>query len=418
MSFFIQSLYVVIPVFVFLIIIEEIASRYIGGAVNRATDVISSLGSGITNITKDGMKFSIVLVSYSFFLDHLELYKLEPLWASVLLAILVQDFSGYWLHRLNHRVNIFWNRHVIHHSSEEFNLACALRQSISETVHFGAILMIPAAIFGVPAKIFGFLAPIHLFMQFWYHTKLINKMGLLEKIIVTPSHHRVHHAINPEYIDKNYGQILIIWDKLFGTFQPELSSVKPVFGILRPVRTWNPVIINYKHLWQLIQDAYHAKNLWDKLRIWFMPTGWRPDDVTSNFPIKSTNDPHQQKKYETATSYPFILWSFIQLSISSLLMFHFFSIIHLQSQLFNYGYGLLIIFHVFSFTSALDRKKYSVVTEFIKMFLILGLFFKQKYMWFGLDAVYGNMIVVYSIISLFVTLHFYRESKKKLLLEV
>ena len=418
MSFFIQSLYVVIPIFVFLIIIEEIASRYIGGAVNRATDVISSLGSGITNITKDGMKFSIVLVSYSFFLEHLELYKLEPLWASVLLAILVQDFSGYWLHRLNHRVNIFWNRHVIHHSSEEFNLACALRQSISETVHFGAILMIPAAIFGVPAKIFGFLAPIHLFMQFWYHTKLINKMGLLEKIIITPSHHRVHHAINPEYIDKNYGQILIIWDKLFGTFQPELSSVKPVFGILRPARTWNPVIINYKHLWQLIQDAYHAKNLWDKLRIWFMPTGWRPDDVNSNFPIKSTNDPHQQKKYETATSYPFILWSFVQLSISSLLMFHFFSIIHLQSQLFNYGYGLLIIFHVFSFTSALDRKKYSVVTEFIKMFLILGLFFKQKYMWFGLDTVYGNMIVVYSIISLFVTLHFYRESKKKLLLEV
>jgi sterol desaturase/sphingolipid hydroxylase (fatty acid hydroxylase superfamily) len=418
MSFFIQSLYVVIPVFVFLIIIEEIASKYIGGAVNRATDVISSLGSGITNITKDGMKFSIVLVSYSFFLEHLELYKLEPLWASVLLAILVQDFSGYWLHRLNHRVNIFWNRHVIHHSSEEFNLACALRQSISETVHFGAILMIPAAIFGVPAKIFGFLAPIHLFMQFWYHTKLINKMGLLEKIIITPSHHRVHHAINPEYIDKNYGQILIIWDKLFGTFQPELSSVKPVFGILRPVRTWNPVIINYKHLWQLIQDAYHAKNLWDKLRIWFMPTGWRPDDVNSNFPIKSTNGLHQQKKYETATSYPFILWSFIQLSISSLLMFHFFSIIHLQSQLFNYGYGLLIIFHVFSFTSALDRKKYSVVTEFIKMFLILGLFFKQKYMWFGLDAVYGNIIVVYSIISLFVTLHFYRESKKKLLLEV
>lgn len=417
MSFFIQSLYVVIPIFVFLIIIEEIISRYTGKKINRAMDVISSLGSGITNITKDGMKFSIVLVSYSFFLEHLELYKLEPLWASIFLAILVQDFSGYWLHRLNHRVNIFWNRHVIHHSSEEFNLACALRQSISETVHFGAILMIPAAVFGVPAKIFGFLAPIHLFMQFWYHTKLINKMGWLEKIIVTPSHHRVHHAINPEYIDKNYGQILIIWDKLFGTFQPELISVKPVFGILRPVRTWNPVIINYKHLWQLMQDAYHAKNLWDKLRIWFMPTGWRPDDVYSNFPIKSTKDPYQQKKYETATSSPFILWSFIQLSISALLMFHFFSIIHLQSELFNYGYGFLIIYHVFSFTSALDRKKYSIATEFIKMLLIFGLFFKQEHMWFGLDTVYGNMVVVYSIISLFVTLHFYRESKKKILLE-
>ena len=124
----------------------------------------------------------------------------------------------------------FWNRHIIHHSSEEFNLSCALRQSISTIFRFSAILMIPAALLGIPAYIFAILAPIHLFMQFWYHTRVVNKMGILEYILVTPSHHRVHHAINPEYLDKNYSQIFIIWDKMFNTFQPELDDVKPVYG--------------------------------------------------------------------------------------------------------------------------------------------------------------------------------------------
>jgi len=413
MSFFIQSLFVVIPIFSFLIIIEEVTSRFIGKKVNRATDMISSLSSGITNITKDGMKFSIVIVSYSFFLQHLEVFKLEPLWASVLLAILVQDFSGYWLHRLNHRVNVFWNRHVIHHSSEEYNLSCALRQSISETVHFGAVLMIPAALFGVPAKIFVILGPIHLFMQFWYHTKLIDKMGWLEKIIVTPSHHRVHHAINPEYIDKNYGQIFIIWDKLFGTFQPELGDIKPIYGVLRPVKTWNPVIINYKHLWQLIQDAYHTKNLWDRIRIWFMPTGWRPRDVALKYPIISIKNPYEQNKYETISSYPFIIWSFIQLNISVLLMFHFFTVIHLHSSLWNYSYGALILFHIFSFTSALDRKKYSIITELVKMITIFGLLYKQEFLWFGLDVKYGHLLLAYGFISLYLTSYFHKNLKTK-----
>jgi len=413
MSFFIQSLFVVIPIFSFLIIIEEVTSRFIGKKVNRATDMISSLSSGITNITKDGMKFSIVIVSYSFFLQHLEVFKLEPLWASVLLAILVQDFSGYWLHRLNHRVNVFWNRHVIHHSSEEYNLSCALRQSISETVHFGAVLMIPAALFGVPAKIFVILGPIHLFMQFWYHTKLIDKMGWLEKIIVTPSHHRVHHAINPEYIDKNYGQIFIIWDKLFGTFQPELDDIKPIYGVLRPVKTWNPVIINYKHLWQLIQDAYHTKNLWDRIRIWFMPTGWRPRDVALKYPIISIKNPYEQNKYETISSYPFIIWSFIQLNISVLLMFHFFTVIHLHSSLWYYSYGALILFHIFSFTSALDRKKYSIITELVKMITIFGLLYKQEFLWFGLDVKYGHLLLAYGFISLYLTSYFHKNLKTK-----
>ena len=100
-------------------------------------------------------------------------------------------------------------------------------------------------------KLFIFITPIHLFLQFWYHTQLIDKMGRLEYFLVTPSHHRVHHAINKEYIDKNYSQIFIVWDKFFGTFQAELPDVKPVYGILKPVKTWNPIIINFKHKYVL-----------------------------------------------------------------------------------------------------------------------------------------------------------------------
>tara|TARA_Y100000591_G_scaffold15758_1_gene11897 strand:- start:5685 stop:6947 length:1263 start_codon:yes stop_codon:yes gene_type:complete len=408
MSFYIQALFIAIPIFSLFIVIEWIIASKMKLDINRPADFISSLSSGMSNITKDGMKLSVVLISYSLLVDNFTIYKLEPLWLAAGLAFLVQDFSGYWMHRLNHRVNIFWNRHVIHHSSEEFNLAAGLRQSISETFHFSALLMIPAALLGVPSEIFAVLAPLHLFMQFWYHTRLIKKMGWLEKIIVTPSHHRVHHAINPEYIDKNYGQILIIWDKLFGSFQKELDHVKPVYGTLRPAKTWNPILINFKHIWQLFKDAYHTKGIWDKVRIWFMPTGWRPQDVELNYPLKTIHNPNEQQKYHTKLSSYFITWSFIQKFIGLLFMFHFFSILHLQNSILNYSYGLFILTHIFSFTAAMDQKKYSINAEIIKVFFVLGILVSQNISWFGLDGLYVYCLLIYIITSYCLTRFFYK----------
>ena len=134
MNFYITSLYFAIPIFVFLILFESIMAKRKGIKINRSTDMISSLSSGMTNIIRDAIKFSIVIISYSWMVDRFTIIKLEPLWLSIIIAFIVEDFSGYWMHRLNHRVNILWNRHVIHHSSEEFNLSCALRQSISDTI--------------------------------------------------------------------------------------------------------------------------------------------------------------------------------------------------------------------------------------------------------------------------------------------
>ena len=213
MDVYLKLLFFAIPSFSFLIVIEIFFAKLKGMSVNHSADMISSLSSGLTNTIKDAMKFSFAIVSYSWFVDNLTIYKLEPLWIAVIFAFIVQDFGGYWIHRFNHRINILWNRHIIHHSSEEFNLSCALRQSISQTFKFFTFLWLPAAFMGIPVKIFAILGPLHLFLQFWYHTRLIDKMGILEYILVTPSHHRVHHAINPEYLDKNYSQIFIVWDK-------------------------------------------------------------------------------------------------------------------------------------------------------------------------------------------------------------
>jgi len=404
---------VAIPFFMILIGIEIFAAKRMGIKVNNSTDMISSLSSGVTNTTKDGLKFGIILISYSWLVNHFTLYKLEPVWVAVAVAFIVQDFTGYWLHRLNHRVNVFWNRHIIHHSSEEFNLSCALRQSISETIHFGAILMIPAAVLGVPAAIFAVLGPIHLFMQFWYHTRLIEKMGWLEKIIVTPSHHRVHHGINPEYLDKNYSAIFIIWDKLFGTFQPELVEVKPVYGILRPANTWNPIIINYKHLWQLIQDAFHAEKLWDKIRLWFMPTGWRPEDVAEKFPVKTIENPFEQQKYKTKNSRILLGWAYLQMTFSLILMFLMF---YMASEHGLFITGLIALFlmvNIFSYTSLMDGKKYSLLADGLKIAILGYIIFHQNIGILEMDLSL-KIFSGYSIISTLGTLYFLKTEQEPL----
>ena len=406
MSFYIKSLFVAIPLFMILIAIEEVFARYKGIVVNRHADMISSLSSGMTNIIKDILKISIIIVSYSWLVENISIYKIEQLWIVVLCALVVQDFTGYWLHRLNHRVNIFWNRHVIHHSSEEFNLSCALRQSISQTFNYAAILMIPAALLGIPAYVFAILGPIHLFMQFWYHTRLVNKMGILEYILVTPSHHRVHHAINPEYIDKNYSQIFIVWDKLFGTFQEELSEVKPVYGTLTPASTWNPVIINFKHLWQLLKDSWRTKNILDKIRIWFMPTGWRPIDVKFKYPIKKILNPYDQKKYNPYNPRNFVIFSWIEYFFASIMMFHLFILFDNQSLNLNYLYAGYIFVYIFIYSSILDNKKLFKIYGLIKLFLFSSILFYQNASWFGLSfemtILFGSYILLSSLIPIFI----------------
>ena len=411
MTYYVKTLFYAIPTFMVLIMVEAIAARVKGVKINRSADVISSLSSGMSNTIRDSIKFTFAIITYSWLVERITIFKLEPLWLAVVIAFLVEDFSGYWVHRLNHRVNVLWNRHFIHHSSEDFNLSCALRQSISNTLKFSAIFMVPAALLGVPASIFAILGPLHLYMQLWYHTQMINKLSFLEYIIVTPSHHRVHHAINSEYIDKNYSQILIIWDKLFGTFQPEMDNVKPVYGTLKQAQTWNPVIINFKHLWQLIKDAWHAERIFDKLRIWFMPTGWRPSDVKEKYPVQLITDPKNRIKYNTENSPMLIAWSGGQLLITIILMFHMFMIIPNFSVTMYYLYAVILIINIFSFTSTLDHRNYALVAESLKLILGFSLLHFQNYNWYGLNGFYVYALIFFFIMSFLSTIYFQYETK-------
>lgn len=368
----------VVPLFLILIIIEIAYGHFTGKQTHNFMDTLSSLSSGMTNILKDILGLVVVIVSYPFLVEHLSVISFKnSLWLNVIAFICV-DFATYWNHRLNHKINFFWNQHVIHHSSEEFNLACALRQSVSDLLGYTALFLIPAAILGVPPKVIALLAPLHLFGQFWYHTQHIGKLGVLEYILVTPSQHRVHHAINPIYIDKNLAAIFCVWDRIFGTFQEELDEEPPVYGVLKPVHSWNPLIINYQHLWGMIQDAWHTQSWKDKLTLWWRPTGYRPKDVALKFPRKTVNSKIPFEKYNHEMSLYKKGWALFQwLCITFILLFllaNYESFSSFQALLL----GGLIMVSIFGFTSLMDNYSWSYSFEMGRNFVGL-LFFSIPY---------------------------------------
>lgn len=400
-----KILLIAMPAFLVLVLLEKLYGWYRGNDTVSNIDMISSLTSGVTNVTKDVLGLSIVILSYGWMMDHIALVHIKATWLTYLVAFIAIDFTGYWVHRIDHKINFFWNSHIIHHSSEEFNLACALRQSVSVFFRIFSFFMLPAALLGVPAVVIATVLPLHLFAQFWYHTRHIDKMGFLEKIIVTPSHHRVHHALNKEYIDKNLGQILIVWDKLFGTFQEELPDVPPVYGITRPVRTWNPIKINFQHLWLLVTDAFRAKNWKDKFRIWFMPTGWRPDDVAEKYPVYKIDDVYNFQKYRTACSSLFLAWSWIQLIALLLFISYLFGNLARIGSPQMYYYGAFVFIYVYAFTEMLDRNKYAFAWEILKAVCGVALVYWNGD-WFGASAYVSwstYAIVAFFIISAFVS---------------
>ncbi len=389
MELYAKILNIAMPFFLLLILLEVMLERKLGKRVFRSMDAVSSISSGMTNVIKDVLGLTVSFFTYEWMLSHLAIFEVKTTWWVYLITFIVVDFKGYWTHRWEHKINFLWNRHVIHHSSEEFNLACALRQTISTIFDYFTFLLLPAAIIGIPVEVMVVVIPIHLFLQFWYHTQLVGKMGFLEKIIVTPSHHRVHHAVNKEYLDKNLGQIFIVWDKWFGTFQQELPEVPCVYGISRPARTWNPIKINFQHFGLLARDAFYTKCWRDKFRIWFMPTGWRPKDVEKRFPVNSIGNPTSYGKFDTPASPLLKKWSWVQLLFNYSLLIFLFAFIGNIGWWNALGYGLFIIFSVFAYTDLMDGNRSAFYLETFKGVAALTFIFLTGD-WFGAKASLGN----------------------------
>lgn len=403
-----KILVIAMPVFLTLIILEKLYGHYKGEDTAPNMDAVSSVSSGMVNSLKDVLGLSITLISYDWIVSKIAIFNLEASITAYLIGFVAIDFYGYWSHRLSHQINFLWNKHAIHHSSEEFNLACALRQPISSFVNLFTFLLIPAALLGVPSKVIAIILPFHLFLQFWYHTKHIKKIGFLENILVSPSHHRVHHAINPEYMDKNHSQIFIFWDKLFGTFQAELDTVPPVFGITRPAHTWNPIRINFQHLALLITDAWRAENWKDKFTIWFKPTGWRPENFEEKYPVNKITNVYDFKKYGTENSKKIIYWSLFQAIITLLFISYLYSFISTIGLPNVFIYGAFIFLSVYSYTELMDTRKFSLFWESIRFVFGVSIliYFGD---WFGMNQLFSfaNYLVMgYLILSLLINIYF------------
>ena len=230
-------------------------------------------------------------------------------WAAVFLLV---DLCYYWSHRLSHVVNVLWAGHVVHHSSEEYNLSVALRQSSLHGL-FTWVFYLPLALIGVPAEMFIACYALNLVYQFWIHTRAVGRLGWLEAALNTPSHHRVHHGVNPRYLDRNYAGVFIVWDRMFGTFEPEREQ--PVYGITTPLASWNPVWANVHQFVDIARKAWRAERWSDRWQYVFGHPAWRPQAEGGRVRIVETR-PAALEKYDPPVPKPIAWYALLQFALT------------------------------------------------------------------------------------------------------
>ena len=279
-----QIIVLATPVFLLLMAIEFLVGVKRGNNTYRLNDALNSIGLGIMSQLVGVFTVLLTLGIYTAVFNHVSLWRLptDAPWVWVA-ALVLYDFCYYWLHRAGHTVALFWAAHVVHHQSEDYNLSTALRQTSSGWVA-GWLFYLPMAVLGFPPLVFAVVALVDLLYQFWVHTQQVGRLGWFDRWFCAPSNHRVHHAVNDRYLDKNYGGIFIVWDRLFGSFAPEDDDQPCVYGTRGPLRSWNPLRANLQYYAELAQDSWRATAWADKLRVWFKHPGWRPADVAARWP--------------------------------------------------------------------------------------------------------------------------------------
>ena len=266
-----------IPIF-FLLIGLEVGYGFVKNRkLYRLNDALTNISCGIVEQLTGVFAKVFTVAAYHFIYTHFAIFELSDTWYWILLAFVGTDFMYYWAHRKSHEINLFWLGHVVHHQSEDYNLSVALRQSTFQKM-FTFYFYFPLAFIGFKTEWFLLASAVNLLYQFWIHTEVIDKMpAWYSYLFNTPSHHRVHHGRNPEYIDKNHAGTLIIWDRIFGTFQPEKET--PIYGVTTPVNSWNPVTANLRPFAELYRELKKIPGLWNKVKFTFAPPGWYPKEL-------------------------------------------------------------------------------------------------------------------------------------------
>lgn len=348
------------PMFLLLIVLELIWSHATGRKVFRTADALTSMNIGAISEIIRGLVKTVTFGLYALLelkVGLIEFTAADPL--AWVLAFFLYDFFYYWAHRAGHEVNILWAAHSTHHSSEEFNMGTAMRQSAT-TVFYVWIFYLPMAVLGIPAEIFVPVSFASLFYQFWVHTTLIPKMGWYDRVFVSPSNHRVHHGQNGYAIDVNYGATLILWDRLFGTYAAESDSEPVVYGIRKPVKTWNPVWANLIVLTRILRDIFHTKGWKNRLMKLVGPPGWEPE---TNGVQQTDFSPKSFRRYDTPIGpwqRRYALFSYVMVTA---LFTHFLTIAYGMPMDLRLAYAGLIIFSAMGTGWILEAKGWGVLLE-------------------------------------------------------
>lgn len=365
-----------IPIFFILIGMEVAYGYYKDKKIYRLSDAITNMSCGIVEQLTGVFAKVFTVAAYYFVYTHFAIFEFETTWYWILLCFLGVDLCYYWAHRMSHEVNLFWLGHVVHHQSEDYNLSVALRQSVFQKM-FTFYFYFPLAIIGFKTEWFLLIGAFNLLYQFWIHTEVIDKMPRwFSYVFNTPSHHRVHHGVNPKYIDRNHAGSLMIWDRLFGTFQEE--EERPIYGITTPVNTWNPVMANIQPFVVLFRELRTLPGFWNKLKFTFGKPGWYPKEM-GGFQTPKEVDRAAYRKFEIAVSptLNFYLFGqyFVILGITALFLFTL-SGYEVSLQLLI---AALIIYSVSAVGMLFENKMQAIKLEFIRFFLTIAL---ALYMYF------------------------------------
>lgn len=353
------------PVFFLLIFLELGVGLLRKKNTYRFSDTLNSLSLGVYSQLFGAFLQVLRVGIYAWLFQHVAIFHLpaDSIWTWVS-GLLLYDLCYYWLHRMGHEVNVLWAAHVVHHQSERYNLSTALRQTSSDLL-LSWIFYTPLAILGYPVEVFAVIALIDLLYQFWVHTEQIGRLGWFDRVFVSPSNHRVHHAVNDIYLDKNYGGILILWDRLFGTYIDELEHEPVVYGTRAPLQSWNPIWANievYKVIWR---DAWHARRWSDKVKVWFARPGWHPEDVAATFPSTPFDIAHPV--YEPPLSRGEQLYCLAQFTVTLLVTTHFLDAYPRISASEAAGYALWLGAGLWIVGGLLERRPAYILCEAVRL---------------------------------------------------
>lgn len=370
-----QLIVLSIPIFFGLMAIELLINYLQKTNYYRLNDSIVNISCGIgQQIIGLFLKF-LTVTAYIYAFENWKFVTAPEHWVTYILLFIGVDFLYYWFHRLSHEVNFLWAAHIVHHQSEEYNLSVALRQSWLQD-GFSWAFYLPLAFLGFSPDMFFAIKAINTIYQFWIHTKFVKQMPFgLEHILMTPSHHRVHHGSNPKYIDKNHGATFIIWDKLFGTFQKEEEEV--VYGITSPVKSWNPVWVNTQYWVELFSTASKTSSFIDKIKVFLMPPGWFPKDLGGFKPAPEIT-PDRLVKYNVGVHKSLGIYVLFQFLLCLGYTSFFLNVAgnkDPQKLMFNniqiISFSLFIILSIIVMGGIFERKKWAIALEYIRLFSIL-----------------------------------------------